>query len=233
MACDDILIDWGYSGSGAPENWGNLSADYRPCADGIAQSPVDIAGYVAGDLPPVVFHYNGSAVGSHNTGKSAYLDYGPGNAIDVGGHRYELQGIHYHSPGEHLLDGESFGAELHLVHQDNLGSLAVVGLLFRSGAASPLVQALLDAAPNPGESVAVASGIAAAEYVPTGLGYFGYDGSLTTPPCSEGVRWIVMQEIGTVSPPQIAALQSLSGGPNNRPVQDIGTRRIVSTTAGR
>ena len=227
MACDDTLLDWGYTGPGGPDNWGNLAREFRPCADGVEQSPINIEGYLAGDAPTIVFQYSGSAISSHNTGKSAYLDYGPGNSIDVGGRSYELQGIHYHSPGEHMLDGESFAAELHLVHQDAEGSLAVVGLLFRPGAASPLVQALLDAAPGAGETVPLASGAEAAEYVPAGPGYYGYAGSLTTPPCTEGVRWIVMQTIGTVSDEQIDQLQALSGGPNNRPVQPTGQRSIT------
>ena len=161
-----------------------------------------------------------------------YLDFGPGNAIVAGGHRYELAGVHYHSPGEHLLDGESFAAELHLVHQDDAGNLAVVGLLFRVGAPSALVQTLLDAAPATGVTVALEQGAAAAQFVPAGLEYYGYDGSLTTPPCTEGVRWIVMQDVGTVSPEQVERLQALTGGPNNRPVQPIG-RRAISAAAGR
>ena len=231
MACDDVQIDWGYTGSGAPENWGDLSDEFRPCRDGVQQSPVNITGYAPGDGPSLAFQYAGSAVSSHNTGKSAYLDYGPGNSIDFGGHQYDLLWIHYHSPGEHLVDGESFAAELHLVHQDSAGSLAVVGLLFRSGVASPLVQALLDAAPGAGDTVQLESGIEAAAYIPPDSGYFGYDGSLTTPPCTEGVRWIVMQAIGTVSPEQVAGLQALSGGANNRPIQPVGARSITRVAA--
>ena len=157
-----------------------------------------------------------------------YLDFGPGDAIVAGGHRYELAGVHYHSPGEHLLDGEAFAAELHLVHQDDAGSLAVVGLLFRVGAPNALVQTLLDAAPAPGVAVPLEQGAPAAKFVPAGLGHYGYDGSLTTPPCTEGVRWIVMREVGTVSPEQVERLQALTGGPNNRPVQPIGGRAVFA-----
>ena len=126
------------------------------------------------------------------------------------------------------MDGEEFAAELHLVHQASDGSLAVVGLLFRLGSASPLVQNLLDAAPDTGGTVDLAGGAAAADYIPDEKGYFGYAGSLTTPPCTEGVRWIVMQSVGSVSQEQVDGLQRLTGGPNNRPVQKIGARNIIS-----
>ena len=230
MACDDIQIAWGYSGPGRPENWSTLSAEYRPCGEGVEQSPVNIAGHVPGERQTIEFHYASSATHARNNGHTVYLDFGSGSAIVAGGQRYELAGVHYHSPGEHLLDGESFAAELHLVHQDNAAGLAVVGLLFRMGAASPLVQALLDAAPATGGTVALepGTGISAAAFVPNAIGYYGYDGSLTTPPCTEGVRWIVMQAIGTVSQEQVDRLQSVTGGPNNRPIQPIGQRVITA-----
>ncbi len=229
MACDSLNTEWGYSGSGSPGNWGTLSDEYKPCADGVEQSPVNITGYVAGEAAPIAFFYGGMAATARNTGKTLYLDYGPGSAIDVGGQRYELQGIHSHSLGEHLLDRESFPAELHLVHRGADGKLAVVGLLFRTGAASPLIQNLLDAAPETGAAIDLNNSVNAADYVPAELGYYGYSGSLTTPPCTEGVRWIMMQAIGTVSPEQVNRLQALSGGLNNRPVQPVGERRITVT----
>ena len=232
MASSPHEIQWGYSGSTGPDHWSCLSSDYRLCSEGVEQSPVNLAGYSLNGGEPVGFDYTGVAAQARNNGHTVYLDFGPGNAIVAGGHRYELAGVHYHSPGEHLLDGESFAAELHLVHQDDSGSLAVVGLLFRAGAPNTLVQTLLDAAPATGVTVALEQGPAAAQFIPAGLGYYGYDGSLTTPPCTEGVRWIVMQDVGTVSPEQVERLQALTGGPNNRPVQPIG-RRAISAVAGR
>ena len=218
---------WGYGGSEGPEHWGCLSDEYRPCSEGMEQSPVNITGWVPGPGAHIAFDYRTRATAARNNGHTVYLDFAAGNLLDVAGQRYELQGIHHHSPGEHQLDGESFAAELHLVHQDTAGNLAVVGLLFRQGDPSPLVQALLDAAPPTGVSVALSYGPDAADYVPNTLGYFGYDGSLTTPPCTEGVRWIVMQSIGTVSQEQAQQLQKLTHGRNNRPVQPIGSRTII------
>ncbi len=224
------VTEWGYSGSGGPEYWGSLSEEYRTCSLGVEQSPIDITDYAPDDGPSVAFHYAGSAIAARNNGHTVYLDYGPGNAIDVGGQRYELLGIHYHSPAEHQLDGESFAAELHLVHQDADGNLAVVGLLYRPGAASPLVQHLIDAAPDGIAEVDLTAGPPASDYIPVSMDYYGYGGSLTTPPCTEGVRWIVMQSIGTVSPEQVERLQALTHGPNNRPVQPIGERDIFAVS---
>ena len=102
----------------------------------------------------------------------------------------------------------------------------MVGLLFRIGEASPIVQGLIAAAPNVGATVDLEDGPAAAGFIPGSPGYYGYNGSLTTPPCTEGVRWIVMRSVGTVSQGQAARLQELTSGPNNRPVQPIGERRI-------
>ena len=224
-------ITWGYSGPGAPEHWGSLSEEYRACSLGVEQSPIDIAGYSPGDGAPLAFRYSGAATAARNNGHTVYLDYGPGNVLDIDGQPYELLGIHYHSPGEHQLDGESFAAELHLVHQDGDGNLAVIGLLFRSGAPGTLIQSLLDAAPGIEQSVELPDGPAAADYVPDRMDYYGYAGSLTTPPCTEGVRWFVMQSVGTVSQQQVERLQELTHGPNNRPVQPIGSRSILAVSA--
>ena len=224
-------VHWGYSGSEGPEHWGCLSDEYRPCSEGVEQSPVNIAGYETGGGSALQFSYPGKAVAARNNGHTVYLDFEPGNILEVGGDAYELQVVHYHSPGEHEVDGEQFAAELHLVHQDSSRNLAVVGLLFRLGVASPLVQDLLDAAPETDSNDELADGPAASAYIPGARDYFGYAGSLTTPPCSEGVRWIVMQSVGTVSQEQVDHLQSITGGPNNRPVQEIGARTI-SAVAG-
>ena len=226
-------IAWGYSGSIGPEHWAGLCHEYRTCGEGTEQSPVNITGYAPSHARPIAFSYGGAATASRNNGRTVYLDYGPGNTIDVGGRSYQLQGIHYHSPAEHMLDGESFVAELHLVHQDAGGNLAVVGLLFRSGGPSPIIQGLIDAAPDigaTGATIDLGHGLAASACVPGVLDYYSYDGSLTTPPCTEGVRWIVMQSVGTVSQAQVDRLQELVGGPNNRPVQPIGGRQIYAVS---
>ena len=221
-------VHWGYTGSQGPERWGCLSSEFSLCSEGLEQSPINIAGAASGDFPSIRFAYSNRATVARNNGHTVYLDFPAGNTLAVGDRSYQLLGVHYHSPGEHEVAGEAFAAELHLVHQDGDGNLAVVGLLFRAGDASPLVQRLLDAAPDTGQSTDLADGPSAADFIPANLDYYGYDGSLTTPPCSEGVQWIVIQSVGTVSAEQARQLQALTGGPNNRPVQPVGERAIIA-----
>ena len=224
----DQVVKWGYDGPGAPERWASLSEEYATCADGQQQSPIDIAGYGRGDAAPIALSYNSNASAVRNDGRFVHVDYGRGNTLSVGRRTYELKSAHFHSPSEHLIDGASFAAELHLVHADAAGNLAVVGLLFRLGAPSPVAQEILDAAPAAGDTVIEGLALSARDYVPGELGYYRYDGSKTTPPCDEPVDWYVMREPGTISQEQIDSLLKLSDGPNNRPVQPIGDRVITT-----
>ena len=154
------------------------------------------------------------------------VDYLSGNTLGVGERSYQLKSAHFHAPSEHRIDGASYAAELHLVHEDVRGNLAVVGLLFRLGAANPVGQAILDAAPPAGDTVFDVSRPNAGEYVPGDLSHYRYDGSKTTPPCDQPVDWYVMRQQRTVSQEQVDGLLELSGGPNNRPVQPTGDRVI-------
>ncbi len=221
------MVEWGYDGPGAPENWASLSEEYAPCADGEQQSPVDITGYEKGDAGPISFSYGSDATDVRNDGKFVHVDYAPGNTLSIGQRTFELATAHLHSPSEHLIDGVSFAAELHLVHADAGGQLAAVALLFRLGEPSPLVQAILDAALDAGKTVDSGITLNAGVYFPTGRGYYRYDGSKTTPPCHEPVAWYAMSEPETISQEQVNNLLALSGGPNNRPVQPRGNRVII------
>ena len=224
----ETAVEWGYDGPGAPEHWASLSEEYATCADGQRQSPIDIAGYGGGDAPPISFVYSGDVTAVHNDGRFVQVDFGSGNTLSAGQRTYALKSAHFHSPSEHLVDGASFAAELHLVHADADGNLAVVGMLFRLGEPSPVAQEILDAAPAAGDTVVEGFSISAAGYVPSEPGYYRYDGSKTTPPCDEPVDWYVMRQPQTISQEQADGLLVLSGGPNNRPVQPIGDRVITA-----
>ena len=228
-ACDrhDQAVEWGYDGQGAPEHWAQLSEEYATCADGRQQSPVDIAGYEMGNAKPISFSYGGDAESVRNDGRLVHVDYAAGNTLSVGQRTFTLKSAHFHSPSEHLIDGASFAAEMHLVHADADGNLAVVGLLFRLGAPSPVAQEVLDAAPAAHDTVVEGFTLNAWGYLSDELGYYRYDGSKTTPPCDEPVDWYVMREPKSISPEQVDKLLVLSSGPNNRPVQPIGDRVIT------
>ena len=218
-------VEWGYSGPGAPENWAALSPEYATCANGVQQSPIDIAGFTAAETDRVIsFSYVSNAKAVRNDGKFVHVDYAPGNILAVGQRAFTLQSAHFHSPSEHRIDGASFAAELHLVHADADGNLAVVGLLFTPGIPSPMVQEVLDAAPPAGETSSQGFALNAGGFAPEDLGYYRYDGSKTTPPCDEPVDWYVMREPMPISAEQVNRLLALSGGPNNRPVQPPGNR---------
>lgn len=220
-------VEWGYSGSSGPGAWASLSAEYAVC-DGRQQSPVDLAGYAPGRRSPLVFSYRTPAEAVRNDGTFVHVDYPAGNSLVSDGRSYDLKSTHVHAPSEHAVDGEAFAAELHLVHADAAGGLAVVGLLFADGEPSPLIQVMLDAAPAAaGETARDGVAIDPGAYVPDDPSYFHYDGSKTTPPCDEDVAWHVMRETRTISAAQINVLQTHAGGPTNRPLQPTNGRPIT------
>ena len=218
-------VEWGYTSPGAPERWASLSPDFAACASGKQQSPIDITDYQAGGPGPTFFSYGSAEATLHNDGRQVHVDYAPGNTAMLGGRAFELKSAHFHSPSEHLVDGESFAAELHLVHADSDGRLAVVGLLFILGEPSPVAQSILDAAPPPDGTANVL--ITLPSSLPANVSYYRYDGSKTTPPCDEPVDWHVLRKPMTISQEQVEGLLSPSGGPNNRPVQPTGDRVIT------
>lgn len=216
-------MDWGYSGPTGPAYWGTLTPEYAPCAEGEQQSPVDITGYERANGPDLSFSYDGGVSGTSLVHGSVVVEFEAGSGLLLGGRRYELQSAHAHAPSEHLIDGDGFAAEMHLVHEDASGDLLVVGVFYRLGDASPVLQAMLDAPSGTGADFP----LDAAAYAPGSGAFYHYTGSKTTPPCPEPVGWVVMRDAATVSQEQVDAMQSLSGGPNNRPVQPLRDRRIV------
>ena len=224
-------VEWAYDGPGRPENWASLSEEYAACVNGKQQSPIDITGYVDGDAEPVLFSYGADAKAVRNDVKAVHVDYPPGNTMSVGQKTLTLKSAHMHSPSEHLVDGVSFVAELHLIHEDADGNLAVVGLLFKQGEPSMAVQAILDAAPAEGLTISDGITLNVGGYAPDELSYYRYDGSKTTPPCDEPVDWYVMREPKTISPEQVDNLLASSGGPTNRPIQPTGSRVIIFSGA--
>ena len=218
-------IEWGYAGAGGPERWPSLSEGYSLCG-GQQQSPVDITGYVEGEAERLVFSYAIPANVVRNDGVFVRVDFPEGNTLVSSGRTYGLKSLHVHAPSEHTIDGEQFAAEMHLVHADAAGSLAVVGLLFTLGDPSPIVQALLDEAPPAGETIEGVA-IEPGGYVPADPACFRYGGSKTTPPCDEGVAWHVVREVRTVSQAQVDRVLAIGGGPTNRPVQPLHGRVIT------
>jgi carbonic anhydrase len=222
----DAPAPWSYGGMSGPQAWGRLKPEYSACAVGQRQSPIDIRDGLALDLDPVKFDYQPGNFAIVDTGHTIQVNVAPGNAIEVGGRRYALQQFHFHRPSEERIDGRQFEMDVHLVHQDAEGRLAVVAVLLERGAAQPLLQTLWKHLPlEKQEAVTVPVAIDLNQLLPADRRYYTYMGSLTTPPCSEGVLWLVMQQPLAVSARQIDIFSRLYPM-NARPMQRAAGRMI-------
>ena len=219
---------WDYSGVEGPENWGKLSADFLACSAGKNQSPVDLKGTIKGRLKPVKFEYKTLASEIINNGHTIQANYTPGSTISIDGIRFELKQFHFHAPSENLINGKSFPMEMHLVHADKDGNLAVIGVMLKVGAANTAITKLWKQMPDKAEGKnSLTSKVSALDLLPGKQTYFRFNGSLTTPPCSEGVRWMVMKQAITVSKEQLQAFERTMQHANNRPVQPVNARQII------
>lgn len=221
-------IHWSYKGPGAPSYWGSLAPEYAVCGSGKNQSPVDLQGFVDAELPKIDFNYSGMALDILNNGHTVQANYLPGTTLSIDGREFELKQFHFHSPSENLLNGQSFPLEAHLVHADKDGNLAVVSVLYQEGAANNALAKLWAQMPEAvGDKSIVAAQVKASELLPRDRGYYRFNGSLTTPPCSQGVIWLVMKEQPTVSRQQVDAFNKVMGSANNRPVQPLNARVVL------
>jgi len=152
----------------------------------------------------------------------------PGSAIEVDGATFELRQFHFHAPSENLIDGKSFPLEAHLVHADKDGNLAVVAVMFDQGDANKALAAAWPQMPlHGGEKAALNLPVAPLELLPADRDYYRFNGSLTTPPCTEGVRWLVMKHAVSASAEQIAQFKHVMHHPNSRPVQAVNARPVL------
>ena len=222
-------IHWSYSGDAGPEYWGQLSPEYALCADGAAQSPIDIRDASALDLVDIEFHYGESANNIFNNGHTIQVNIDAGSAIHYNGITYDLLQFHFHSPSEHTIDGMPAPMEIHFVHQDpNSGNLAVVGIMLTEGESENEAYAtVFDHLPaQVGAPEAAGQQIALATLLPEARTFYTYQGSLTTPPCSEIARWLLLDHAVEISAGQIAAYRAIYDG-NARPVQPLGVRDLL------
>ena len=217
---------WSYSGEDGPHQWGDLSADYLMCSQGRNQSPIDLSGAVDANLEELILDYpNRGIVGEVNNGHTIQENLNPGNFITIQGQKYEAKQFHFHSPSEHRIDGKSFPLEIHLVHSNAEGQLAVVGLMFDEGEENSMLDQLNGFRPAGMEPY---TGPVDYNLVVSSLDqYYTYNGSLTTPPCSEGVLWVVLKNPITASKEQIDRVHDAMGADTNRPVQPRNARTIL------
>lgn len=225
-------VQWGYEDDGGPSQWAELAPEFVICGEGKAQSPIDIRDAVETALVDIEFHYGVTANNIVNNGHTIQVDADAGSHIIYNGITYDLLQFHFHAPSEHTVAGEAAPMEIHFVHKDrNSNNLAVVGVLLNEGDVENEAYApIIDNMPAEiGAPDAVGEDIALGELLPESRGYFTYQGSLTTPPCSEVVRWLLLDAPVALSAKQIAAYRALYDG-NARPLQSLGARDLLHTS---
>ncbi|MGY4830693.1 carbonic anhydrase [Sphaerotilaceae bacterium SBD11-9] len=217
---------WSYQGEGGPENWGQMKPEFSMCSSGKRQSPIDIRDQISVQLDPVQFDYKPSSFRVIDNGHTVQVNVSAGSSIEVMGRRFELVQFHFHRPSEERINGRQFDMVAHLVHKDLEGRLAVVAVLLDRGSAQPIVQQVWNNLPlEKGEELAAKAPIDLNGLLPAERGYFTYMGSLTTPPCSEGVLWMVMRTPVSISPEQVGIFSRLYPM-NARPIQAASGRLI-------
>lgn len=220
---------WGYSGHEGPEHWGNLSRDFEMCSKGRNQSPINITGTTESELAPISFSYKKSSLDVVNNGHTIKATYDAGSSITVDGHTYNLLQIHWHTPSENNIEGKSFPMEAHLVHGDKNGNLAVIGVMYTNGKENKEISEIWGNMPAKVHATSknAKSKVSAMDMLPENKDYYRFNGSLTTPPCSEGVRWMVMKNPVEASEKQIKKFHSTFHGDTNRPLQPINARLVL------
>ena len=218
---------WAYSGDEGPEHWGELSDKFAICSTGKNQSPINISGLIEAELQPISFGYSATSTEILNNGHTIQVNYNAGNNITIDGIDFELKQFHFHAPSENLIDGKSYPLEAHLVHADKNGNLAVIGIMFVEGKENKVLAQAWKKMPEKANDRQTLTGVAANDLLPKNHDYYRFNGSLTTPPCSEGVRWLVMKNAVTASKSQIEAFTNVMQHPNNRPVQATNARPVL------
>jgi carbonic anhydrase len=219
-------LHWSYEGEGGPHAWAKLSPEYAKCGSGERQSPIDIRDGMKLDLEPIAFEYRPSTFKVVDNGHTIQANVGGWNSMRVMGRRFRLVQLHFHRPSEEAIDGRQFEMVVHLVHKDGEGRLAVVAVLVDNGARQSVIQTVLNNVPlEKGEEVAAATNLDLNQMLPESRRYYTYMGSLTTPPCTEDVLWVVMKQPVQASMDQLN-LFSRMYPMNARPIQASSGRMI-------
>lgn len=221
-------IHWDYSGIKGPENWGKIDKAFLLCSEGKNQSPVNLTGFVKTKLKDIDFNYKTDAEELINDGHTIKVNYEKGSYIVIDNIIFELRQIRFHAPSENLLNGKSYPMEGHLIHMDKHGNLAIIAVMFVEGKGNELIKSLWMQIPKAsGEKSVLTEKLNVDGLLPRKRNYFRFNGSLTTPPCTEGVRWFVLKNAITISKEQIKSFKDIIKNNNNRPIQPINARVIL------
>ena len=232
--CPDAHADtaphWSYEGHAAPAKWGELSPDFKTCSLGVEQTPIDLRSGIRARSGTVDIRYPKIPLTILNNGHTIQVNTPPGGRLAINGTDYDLVQFHFHHPSEHLLAGKVLAMELHFVHKAANGALAVVGVFIQPGMANKALGPIWAAMPAKETPAQGVSGMVVdpAGLLPKERGYFRYMGSLTTPPCSEGLTWTVFRSPIQASPEQIRQFGALFAN-NARPIQPINRRFLLES----
>jgi carbonic anhydrase len=222
---------WDYAGEAGPEHWGELADEFKTCKVGRMQSPIDLGGADIEGRIEVRTNYRPGQLKILNNGHTVQVNFPEGSILSSGISHYKLVQVHFHTPSEETVYGVPYPMVAHFVHADHSGNLAVLGVLFEEGAHNPELDKVVKAAPRQQAAAHVVGGVTLdpGKLLPSNLAVWRYDGSLTTPPCSEGVRWHVAVQPVQASAAQIAAIHAIVGD-NARPIQPRHGRLLVAGT---
>jgi carbonic anhydrase len=235
---DEHAVHWGYEAENGPDVWSSMNSAWASCSEGLEQSPIDLTGATMIELPAVDIHTpsgqevevlnQAGVIHELDNGHTIQINAKTSEKLTVGDKSYALVQFHFHAPSEHTVDGRYLPMEMHFVHQADDGALAVVGVLIDEGAENPGITPLwaqLPEGPGAETTVKIPAGFADHIFPEVGSGFYHYDGSLTTPPCSEGVKWYVRKTITSLSNEQIAEFTAIYYH-NNRPVRALNARTV-------
>ncbi|MFQ5578860.1 MAG: carbonic anhydrase family protein [Anaerolineae bacterium] len=225
-------VHWNYeSGEEGPDHWGELSHDFAACGEGTEQSPIDVPASATVNPADLTMNYQPTAVNILNNGHTVQVNYDSGSTLTVDGVDYNLLQFHFHALSEHTVGGNYADMEMHLVHQSADGNYAVVGVLLNRGAENAAFTPVWDNLPAEeaeAETIAGAT-VNAADLLPAEQTYYRYNGSFTTPPCTEGVKWFLMSNPVELSDAQVSAFEQIFDH-NYRPVQPFNARSFLLTS---
>jgi carbonic anhydrase len=232
-ASETAAPHWSYAGNTGPEHWGSEDPSFATCSSGTHQSPINIEKPVLKDLPRLEFNYKDTALNVTDTGHSFQVNAAAGSGgLTVGGDHYDFVQVHFHQPSEERVHGKHYSMVAHIVHQNARGELAVVAVLLRAGKTNEFLRPIFDNFPAKGtaENDVAGNAVNIGNFLPQNHGYYTFDGSLTTPPCSEHVRWFVLKTPVELSERQLMQFE-VRYAHDNRPTQPLNGRVVAESRA--
>ena len=223
-----FATDWGYQGETAPAHWSELGSGYATCAEGRRQSPIDLRPTVGALAEHLSFAYRSSPLSLVNDGRLIWGDHLAGSHLIFDERRYELVRYQFHTPSEHRIDGRAADMEVQLVHRDAVGHFLIVAVMVEAGRRSnSILRRIAEHLPDPGERFYGGQvGVNPLFLLPNDRDHLAYPGSLTVPPCTEGVDWLVLSTPLVADAAVVQRFRQAMGA-NARPVQPVAGRPVV------